>query len=123
MLVIKTYVSQSPINGTGVFADEFVREGDVVWVFQSGFDTTYSDEQFKHLPTIAQEYVTHYGYYSKAEGGYILCADNARFTNHSLHPTIVSDSTRAIATRDIQRGEEITENYYNFDEQAELKLK
>lgn len=125
MLTIKTKIKESKINGFGIFADEFVKAGTLVWKYQDNFDVTISDEEFLSIPKIAQDYLIHYGYYNKNEGGYILCGDNAKFTNHSDTPNtkMLDDSSDAIAIKDIQIGDEITEDYYHFDNLANKKLK
>lgn len=52
---------------------------------------------------------------------YILCADNARFFNHSDNPNthVVEDpedeETADVASKDIQIGEELTVDYREFD--------
>jgi SET domain-containing protein len=122
MFTVKTKLGKSKIEGTGVFAEEFVPKGTLIWKYQEGFDSTTSDEQFEKLPKLAQDYLLHYGYYNKAEGGYVLCGDDARFTNHSSTPKMQAlNKTDSIAIEDINIGEEITEDYNYFDEQAHLK--
>ena len=124
MFTIQTYLAQSQIDGIGVFAGEFIASGAVIWKFEAGFDVIVSDEKFAELSKMAQAWILHYGYYNKQEGGYVLCMDNAKYTNHSSDPNMraVDNRNPSITTRDIQKGEEITENYYNFDELASQKL-
>ncbi len=38
MLLVKTKIGQSNISGIGVFADEFIPKGTVIWRYQEGFD-------------------------------------------------------------------------------------
>lgn len=123
MFTTKTRLEKSAIHGIGVFADEFVAKGTIIRKYQDNFDITLSDKQFEQLPKIAQEYVLFYWYYNKNEGGHILCGDNARFTNHSKEPNMaVLNLTDSIAIKDIQVGDEITEDYFNFDEKSNLKF-
>ena len=122
MFTIKTYIAPSGIHGMGVFSAEFVAKDDVVWKFQEGFDVIVSDGDFQSLPDIAKQWIIHYGYYNKDEGGYVLCMDNAKYTNHSVTPSIRAVGKVAMAIRDLQKDEEITEDYYNFDELAKVKL-
>lgn len=122
MFTVKTKIEKSEIHGIGVFADEFIPNGTVIWKYQENFDITLSNEQFEQLPKSAQEFFVHYGHYSKAEGGYVLCGDNARFTNHSKSPAMqMLTVTDSVAVRDINIGEEITEDYEYFDEKYKLK--
>lgn len=123
MFTIKTRLDKSAIHGIGVFAEEFVPKGVIVHEYLKDFDIIYSDEQYEKLPEQIREYVLHYGYYSEGEGGYVLCGDNGRFVNHSKEPNIqMFDKINTIATKDIQVGDEITEDYFYFDEKANLKF-
>lgn len=123
MFTFKTHIAQSPIHGTGCFTSEFIPKGAIIWKFQENFDVIISEEQLNKFPDIAKEFVLFYGYLSTEEGGYILCTDNAKYTNHSSNPNMrMINLTDSIATKDIQVGEEITEDYYVFDENAEKKL-
>jgi SET domain-containing protein len=111
MLVVRTYVAPSKINGLGVFAKEFIAAGARVWEFTPGFDVELCID--KH-PELIQEYLRHYG--SRVEPGtHLLCGDNARFMNHSANPNISAAESPNIALRDISAGEEITCNYAEFD--------
>ena len=122
MFTVKTKLGNSEIHGIGVFADEFISKGTILWKYQKNFDITITDEEYLKLPKLAQDFFIYYGYYSKAEGGYVLCGDNARFTNHSKAPMMqMLNVTDSIAMRDINIGDEITEDYEYFDEKHDLK--
>lgn len=122
MFTVKTKLDKSNIHGIGVFAEEFVSKGTVIYKYLEGFDIIYSDEQYIKLPEHIRDYILHYGYYSKDEGGYVLCGDDGRFVNHSTDPNIqMYNRTDTIAIKDINIGDEITEDYYFFDEKANLK--
>ena len=38
MLLVKTYLNKSKINGIGLFAKEFISRGAVVWELRKEFD-------------------------------------------------------------------------------------
>lgn len=86
-----------------------------------------SDDSYNELPNDAKTLISHFGYYNSKEGGWCLCGDNARYTNHSTTPNMQAcNDTKvlvSIAVKDISVGDEITEDYYYFDEKAEEKLK
>ena len=125
MLIPKTKLKKSEIHGFGIFADEFIAKGTIIWDYKEGFDLTINDENFSMLPENTQEFLLYYGFYNKKDGGYILCSDNARFTNHSRNPNCIMPEGEIYitASRDIEIGEEITENYYSYDEKTEQKFK
>lgn len=118
MLTIKTKIDKSLIHGIGLFSDEFIiKKGDCVWQLDNRFDKVFSIEEFNLLPKITQEYIMHYSHFDKKLNKHILCSDNARFFNKSENPNIGGDNHLvSIALRDIERGEELTEIYYNFNE-------
>lgn len=124
MLLIKTKVGVSSIEGLGVIAQTSVPLGATVWRYQKNFDITLSDEEFDTLPDIAKQFFMRYAYYSKVDGGYVLCGDNARYTNHSSTPnTRMINRTETVAIMTINAGDEITEDYATFDELYSDKLK
>lgn len=124
MLLVKTFLDKSKIQGIGLFADEFIPKGTLIWKFVPGFDFALKKEELNKLPKIAKSWVLHYGYYNENEGGHIICVDNGRFMNHSKNSnTSDTDIAGTIAIKDISKGEEITCNYFEFDGNAKLKLK
>jgi SET domain-containing protein len=72
------------------------------------------------LNSITQNTLLRYCY--KEKEYYKLNADNMRFFNHSIDPNTRQEENSDWAIKDIQIGEEITCNYFSFDEDAEKKL-
>jgi SET domain-containing protein len=121
MFNFRTYIKPSNIHGLGVFAAEFIPNGSVIWQL-STLDRKINEQSLQLLPENAKEYIKNYAYFSK--GYYILCFDNAKYTNHSIEPNMKGINHKfCLATRNIYIGEEITENYYLFDEMAANKLR
>lgn len=121
MLLVKTHIKSSPIHGIGLFASEFILKGTLVWRLVRGFDQVFTEEQFGKLPQSAINTIEFYGYYQEEDGGYVLCADDARFFNHSKDPNCESKVMITYAARDIKAGEELTDNYEQFDGMFSLK--
>ena len=48
-------------------------------------------------------------------GNFILCSDDAKYMNHSDTPNTRTEGHQTVATADIQPGQEITCNYFEFD--------
>lgn len=128
MLLVRTKIAQSSINGIGLFAEEFIAKGTLIWQYVPGFDLAFTEDQLKELPGPARDYLSTYSYKSRDTGRYILDADNARFYNHSQNPNTISikiagnEEGGDIATRDIEVGEEITCDYQRDDIDFEKKL-
>jgi uncharacterized protein len=113
MLLIKTYVDKSAIHGLGVFAAEFIRKGTKIWRFVEGFDRAYSPKEFARLPKPARDFLKDYGY--RVDGEILFTVDNDHYINHSDAPNTYLKSGYAIARRNIRKGEEITNDYGEFD--------
>lgn len=115
MLTVKAKIGSSKIAGIGLFADQFISKGTVVWKFMPGFDLLLSKEGIGRLSEPARKQFYNYAYSDDNYGKWCLNSDDARFFNHSDDPNCdehVKDLT--IALRDIQPGEELTVNYKTF---------
>jgi uncharacterized protein len=116
MLLVRTELKPSANHGLGVFAADFIPKGTRVWEYREGFDHRVSTEFVDTLPEPAQSTLLHYcGLWG---GGYVISADNARFINHSTFPNLrtFEEPDMVIALRDIEIGEELLEDYREFDE-------
>ncbi len=124
--MVSTRLNQSPIHGTGVFAAEPIKKGQVVWRFDPRIDLQISENEFRSFPSVFQDYLKTYAYTVMMDGErkLILCADHAKHVNHSDNPNLLDtlDSTQDVAARDIEAGEELTCNYFDFDLEAAAKL-
>lgn len=122
MLRIKTTLEPSLIHGIGLFADQKIVKGALIWKFDPGIDLLISQETYSGLSEINKKFFDHYGYWSEEMGGYVCAADNHRFTNHSENPNVgtinakLGDDGEDVALRDIEPGEEITVDYRVFGE-------
>lgn len=121
MLLVKTKIGPSKINGIGLFADQFIPKGTVTWKGTTQLDISCSAQELEKLPEIARTTFLKHAYLSTRTGSYILCFDDARFLNHSDDPNIgdadSADSEEGIdmALRNIEPGEELTCDYRLFD--------
>ncbi len=128
MLLVKTRLGMSPIEGIGVFADQFIAKGTPTWKFTPGLDQLLSREVVEAIAEPMKSALLRYSYLDRKTGLYIYCLDNARFVNHADAANTRGDYPdndifgRDIATRDIQPGEEITCNYSEFDMEFRLKV-
>jgi len=107
------------VHGIGLFADEDIARGRLVWEFHPSVDIAYTEEQWQALQSgAAPESLEQVRKYSYKEGGrYIVCIDNAQFMNHrSEEPNVVNDklSNTMRAVRDILRGEELFCDYSEY---------
>lgn len=84
MMIVRTEIGPSRIHGNGCFASESIYTGCCVWLNEG--------EEPKYLSDFD---------------------DNAKFINHSETPNTGLDAYGStIALKEIQAGDELTENYY-----------
>ncbi len=123
MLLVKTRIGPSKIHGIGVFAEELIKQGQTVWVFDARVDARVDFSDLPTFPPPMRAFLRKYGYDEMYEGRrtIVLCGDHARHVNHADEPNLLDGETD-VAARDIEPGEEITCNYYTFDLDAERKL-
>jgi hypothetical protein len=128
MLLVKTRLGPSAIEGLGLFAAEPIKAGTVTWRFLPGFDQIFTAQKILEVPEAAREAIETYTYLHGASGHYIYCLDNARFMNHADEPNTagvhVDNAIEGydVATRDIAEGEELTCDYRLFDANFERKI-
>ena len=115
MLLVNASAGRSRIHGKGLIARELIPAGTLIWVLKAGFDVELTKEQFEGLSPNARDQVARYIYTDVATGHYILCSDDAKYMNHSDTPNTRTEGHRTVAIADIQPGQEITCNYYEFD--------
>jgi len=122
MLLVRTYLDKSSIEGLGLFAAEDISKGTITWEFYPDLDIHLEKEGFA-VGKVEWEFIEKYAFYDKQLEKWILSADNDRFTNHSENPnTGPLKDGRMEALRDIKAGEEITSNYYEIDYDVNTKL-
>ena len=122
MLTIRASVKPSKIEGLGLFADEKIPKGTVVWKYDKRFDIAFDPDEVERFPDIQKNLINRYAYLSIESNKYIYCTDDGRFMNHSSikyniedRPSPNEEEASCVANRDIDVGEEILINYRTFD--------
>jgi len=117
MMLVRTFVASSEIQGLGVFAGEFIPVGSQLWMLNPKFDIFVHVHEIAMLPAHMQDYVTRYSYpHLEISGVQVLDCDDGKFMNHSECPnTDFRVFDRGYALVDISPGDEITCNYLEFD--------
>ena len=113
MLLVKTYLDKSPIHGIGVFAGATIRKDAKIWRFVYGFDRFYTRKRLAKLPKAARDFIKLHGYQWKNE--ILLSMDYDTFMNHSENPNTYYKNGYVLASRDIRKGAEITNDYRAFE--------
>jgi len=122
MLTVKAHAKPSPINGLGLFADEKIPKGTIIWKFDSQFDIIFDSKEVATMSKEKQDFLDRYAYVSKESGKLVCSIDDSRFTNHSaknpsigIIPMLGETEKCFCALRDIEIGEELIINYRLLD--------
>jgi hypothetical protein len=116
VLLVRTSIRQSPIHGLGLFAEEFIPAGTILWRFEPMLDRKIHESDLAGLPDHLVDFIDVYSEYFPELGVLVLSGDNDRYTNHSDDPNTEvilpnGPEARVRARRDIAEGEEITCDY------------
>jgi hypothetical protein len=96
--------------GYGVFATALIPAGTITWA-RDKLDQTFTMEEADNLPRQYASIIDKYAF-TDAAGKLVLCWDHARFINHSCEANcLTAGDDFEIAVRDIQEGEELTDDY------------
>lgn len=125
MIHIAYKLDKSNRHGIGLFGDENIRKGQLVYTASPLLDVNITLEQFNTLNDREKREVRYWGFWDEANGLWHVDFDVTRFINHSLKPTLTQDPTHTdaylVATRDVKKGEELTQNYLEFETEEDLK--
>ena len=121
MFLIPTYLAESAIHGTGVFAARDIPAGTLIWEFTPGVDWEITPEQMAAFPEPFQRDLRAWSYLDE-KGLYVFCGDNGKFMNHSDAPNCDDPPDRRTFTnRDVAADEELTCDYRTFDRETAEK--
>lgn len=96
--------------GYGVVATEFIPAGTITWI-QDKLDREFSLNDIQAMKPIYQDILDFFTFRNN-KGNFVLCWDNGRYVNHSFNSNCLSTAYDfEIAIRDIQPGEQITDDY------------
>lgn len=106
-----------PRMGLGLFALEYIPAGSKVWEFVEGADVKILKSRVDNLTDAQREYFYKYGW---IEGEYYVSScDVTNFINHSITPNLRVSDEILISIKDINPGDEIFEDYREFDSEFE----
>lgn len=101
-------------TGHGVVATEFIPKGTITWV-RDRLDREFTASEVEVMGDVFWETLSTYCFRNR-DGHYVLCWDHTRFMNHSFRPNCLATAYNfELAVRDIQPGEELTNDYGHFN--------
>ena len=96
--------------GYGVVATEFIPMGTITWALDR-LDREFTPHHIEDLEPMYRDILSTYTYRNN-KGNFVLCWDNGRYVNHSFHANCLTTAYDfEIAIRDIQPGEQLTDDY------------
>ncbi|MFX0039370.1 MAG: SET domain-containing protein [Promethearchaeota archaeon] len=121
-----TELKPSEIHGLGLFAKKFIPKGTIWWyarpqdvliISKEQFFTLTSSHKTNSMRDLMHNLLT-YSYYERDLDALIFCLDNSRYVNHSFNANSGASEDEngfcSVAIKDIQSGEEITEDYSKY---------
>lgn len=124
MIHIAYKLKTSELHGIGLFANENIKKGQVIYTASPLLDLNITQEQFDSLQQKEKDEVLWWGFFDQPSKMWHVDFDVSKFINHSADATVTQDENHdeayLIATRDILSGEELTQNYLEFETQEDL---
>lgn len=125
MIHVKYKLNTSTYHGIGLFADQEIKKGELVYTPSPLLDVNLTQEASDSLDEKEREEMRYWGYFDEPSQRWHVDFDVSHFINHAYDATITQDPGHAsaylIATRDISVGEELTQNYLEFETEEDLK--
>ena len=125
MINIKYKLDKSTIHGIGIFADQDIIKGSVIFTASPILDVNITQDQFNQLEEPEKQEVMYWGFWIKSQKLWHVDFDHIHFINHSFSANTTQDFSKSesclIASRNIKKGEELTQNYLEFETEEDLK--
>jgi uncharacterized protein len=112
MIHIKYKIKASKVHGIGLFTNQNIEKGDLIYTPTPLLDVDITQEQFNSLKLEEQKEVKYYGYFNKKTKMWHVAFDAIRILNHGLPANVTQDENMVmVAKRDITKGEELLQDY------------
>jgi SET domain-containing protein len=112
---VKYKLEKSKIHGIGLFADEDLQPGQLVYTASPALDVDIPMEEFEALDEKGKQEIRQWGFLMEPEDVWHVDFDISRFVSQSFEPNLIQDpnhqETYLVAAREIKAGEELTQNY------------
>lgn len=125
MIHIKYKLDKSSLHGIGLFADQGIKQGELIYTASPNLDTNITQEEFDSLEEKEKSEVLWWGFFDEPSQRWHIDFDVSKFINHSDDANVTQDKNHdeayLVAKRDINQGEELTQNYLEFENLDDLK--
>lgn len=124
MIYIKYRLDKSDHHGIGLFADQDIKKGELVYTASPLLDVNITQEQFDSLDEKEKKEVQWWGFFDEPSQMWHVDFDVSKFINHSYNANLTQDLNHdeayLITTCDVVGGEELTQNYLEFESREDL---
>lgn len=125
MIHIKYKLDKSDKHGIGLFTDEDLEPGQLVYTASPLLDVDITQAEFDSLTNAERSEIQWWGFYDEPSQMWHVDFDVSKFINHSEDATLTQDSSHEdaylVTTRNIKKGEELTQDYSEFESKEDLK--
>lgn len=125
MMHVKYQLQASLLHGIGLFTAEDIKKGQLIYTASPLLDLNLPLEEFDSLKDNEKKEIQWWGFYIEAEKVWHVDFDVSKFINHSFDPTLMQDlrhrDAYLVATKELKKGEELTQNYLEFESIEDLK--
>jgi SET domain-containing protein len=125
MIHIKYKLRASDFHGIGLFTDQEIKKGELIYTASTLLDLNITQEQFDSLHQNEKDEILWWGFFDEPSQKWHVDFDVSKFINHSKEATVTQDENHdeayLVATRDIKAGDELTQNYLEFESEDDLK--
>jgi SET domain-containing protein len=125
MIHISYKLKASELHGVGLFANEDVKSGQLIYTASPLLDLNITQKQFDSLDKKEQDEILWWGFFDQPSQMWHVDFDVSKFINHSYDATVTQDEQHdeayLVAARDITVGEELTQNYLEFESEEDLR--
>ena len=122
---VKYKLNKSLHHGIGLFANEEIKKGQLVYTASPLLDVNITQEQFNSLHENEQSEIKYWGFFDDLNNVWHVDFDVSKYINHANDATVTQDTKYTdaylVATRDIAKGEELTQNYREFETEDDLR--
>jgi SET domain-containing protein len=124
MIHIKYKLKESGLHGIGLYSDQDIKQGELIYTASPLLDLNITQKQFDLLDQKEKDEILWWGFFDQPSQMWHVDFDVSKFINHSYEPTVTQDENHdeayLLATRDIRAGEELAQNYLEFETQDDL---
>lgn len=125
MIHISYKLKASELHGVGLFANEDIKNGQLIYTASPLLDLNITQDQFDSLDQKEKDEILWWGFFDQLSQMWHVDFDVSKFINHSYDATITQDQSHdeayLIASQDIRSGEELTQNYLEFESEEDLR--